>query len=312
MERIVLGDVEIIRVVEYQGPFVPAARIVPGLAESAWTGTGADGAPALAPEHYDPASGAYIGALQTWVVRSGGRTVLVDTGVGDGRERPSTPMFHRREGRFPELLAAAGVRPQEVDVVVNTHLHADHVGWNTTKEDGGWVPMFPNAEYFLPAADLAFFDPAAKHAARDGGAVDPERWAEWDLVFEDSVAPVLAAGQAVEWSGSLRLDAALVLEEAPGHTPGSSVLRVDSGGERAVFVGDLMHSPVQLAHPSCNSCFCLDQAQAAASRLRVLERAAADGELVIPAHFAGSGAARVRRAGAGFAADWARQPLYAG
>ncbi|WP_030058857.1 MBL fold metallo-hydrolase [Streptomyces novaecaesareae] len=302
MERIVLGDVEIIRVLEYQGPFAPAAAIVPALGEPAWTG----GDAALAPEHYDPASGAYIGALQTWVVRSGGRTVLVDTGVGAGRERPSTPMFHRREGRLPELLAAAGVRPEEVDVVVNTHLHADHVGWNTKEENGSWVPTFPNAVYFLPAADRAFFDPAAGHAARSTAGLDPRRWAEWDLVFGDSVAPVLAAGQAKEWSGSLRIDSALVLEETPGHTPGSSVLRVESGGERAVFVGDLMHSPVQLAHPSCNSCFCLDPAQAAASRLRVLERAAAEGELVIPAHFAGAGAARVRRQGAGFAADWVR------
>ncbi|MFE6050448.1 MBL fold metallo-hydrolase [Kitasatospora sp. NPDC056446] len=301
MERIVVGNVEIIRVLEYQGPFAPAARIVPGLDEQAW----ADGDAVPAPEHYDPASGSYIGALQTWVVRSAGRTVLVDTGVGDGRERPGTPMFHRREGHFPELLAA-GVRPEDVDAVVNTHLHADHVGWNTTGKDGSWVPTFPNAEYYLPAADRAFFDPAARHPARDGAAVDPARWAEWDLVFEDSVAPVIAAGQAVQWSGSLRLGPALVLEEAPGHTPGSSVLRVESAGERAVFVGDLMHSPVQLAHPSCNSCFCLDQAQAAASRLRVLERAAAERELVIPAHFAGAGAARVRKAGAGFAADWVR------
>ncbi|MFJ8623565.1 MBL fold metallo-hydrolase [Kitasatospora sp. NPDC093550] len=302
MERIVLGDVEIIRVLEFQGPFAPAAAIVPGLAEPAWTGGDAD----LVPEHYDPVSGAYIGALQTWVVRSAGRTVLVDTGVGNGRERPSTAMFHRRQGRFPELLAAAGVRPEEVDAVVNTHLHADHVGWNTTEREGSWVPTFPNAVYYLPAADRAFFDPAAGHAARDSGAADPAHWAEWDLVFEDSVAPVLAAGQAKEWSGSLRIDTALVLEEAPGHTPGSSVLRVDSAGERAVFVGDLMHSPVQLAHPSCSSCFCLDPEQAAASRLRVLERAADERELVIPAHFAGVGAARIRRAGAGFAPDWVR------
>ncbi|MFI8460006.1 MBL fold metallo-hydrolase [Kitasatospora sp. NPDC085464] len=308
MERIVLGDVEIIRVLEFQGPFAPAAEIVPELGEPAWS---ADAA-ALAPEHYDPASGAYVGALQTWVVRSGGRTVLVDTGVGNGRERPATPLFHRLEGRFPELLAAAGVRPEDVDAVVNTHLHADHVGWNTVERAGAWVPTFPNAVYYLPAADRAFFDPAAGNGPRGGDAAGAEdtaeavRWAEWHQVFEDSVAPVLAAGQAQEWSGSLRIDPALVLEEAPGHTPGSSVLRVQSGGERAVFVGDVMHSPVQLAHPSCSSCFCLDPVQAAASRLRVLERAAAEKELVIPAHFAGAGAARVDRAGAGFSADWAR------
>ncbi|MFJ9697330.1 MBL fold metallo-hydrolase [Kitasatospora sp. NPDC101183] len=301
MERFTLGDVEVLRVLEWEGPFAPAAALVPELTERAWT----EGA-GLAPEHYE--AGAYVGALQTWVVRDGERTVLVDTGVGDGRERPSTPMFHRREGGFLTLLEQAGVRPEDVDVVVNTHLHADHVGWNTRWDEGtrDWVPAFPNATYYLPAADREFFDPAAAHPARtaaDGpGAA---KWAEWDLVFADSVAPVLASGQAVEWSGSVRLGDALVLEETPGHTPGSSVLRVDSGGERAVFVGDLVHSPVQLAHPSCSSCFCLDPVQAAESRLRVLARAAEEGALVVPAHFAGAGAARVRRAGAGFAADWA-------
>ncbi|MFE5587598.1 MBL fold metallo-hydrolase [Kitasatospora sp. NPDC056531] len=136
--------------------------------------------------------------------------------------------------------------------------------------------------------------------------MDPARWAEWDQVFADSVAPVLAAGQGDQWSGTRSIGAGLVLEEAPGHTPGSSVLRLESQGRRAVFVGDLLHSPVQLAHPSCNSCFCLDRAQAAASRLRVLERAADQGELVLPAHFAGPGAADVSRTGAGFTAHWAR------
>ncbi|MGA5822973.1 MBL fold metallo-hydrolase [Kitasatospora sp. NPDC094028] len=302
MQRLVLGDVEIVRLVEYQGPFAPAGAIVPDLAERAWQAEGAG----LAPDHYEAASGSYVGALQTFVLRGGGRTVLVDTGVGDGRERPGTPMFHRREGgRFLDLLARAGVRPEDVDVVVNTHLHADHVGWNTRERDGAWVPAFPNADYYLPAADLAFFDPAAKHPARASGGPAPEQWTEWDRVFADSVAPVLAAGQAVPWSGRVRLDGALVLEEAPGHTPGSSVLHLDSGGERAVFVGDLLHSPVQLAHPSCSSCFCLDPVLAARSRQRVLARAADEQALVVPAHFAGPGAARVRGEGAGFAAEWA-------
>ncbi|MET8628110.1 MBL fold metallo-hydrolase [Kitasatospora sp. NPDC004669] len=306
VERIALGDLEIVRVLEWQGPFAPAARIVPDLAEHAWRGGDTGDTGDLAPDHYDPADGSYVGALQTWVVRGGGHTVLVDTGVGDGRERPATPMFHQRRGRFLELLAEAGVRPEQVDAVVNTHLHADHVGWNTRRQDGDWAPTFPNAVYYLPAADRAFFDPAAAHPARTSSAVDPANRAEWDQVFTDSVAPVLAAGQGVEWSGTRRIGAGLALEEAPGHTPGSSVLRLESHGERAVFVGDLLHSPVQLAHPSCNSCFCLDAAQAAASRLRILERAADQQELVLPAHFAGPGAARVTRSGAGFAARWER------
>ncbi|MER7672813.1 MBL fold metallo-hydrolase [Kitasatospora sp. NPDC096128] len=298
IERIELGDAEIIRILEWQGPFGPAARLVPDLTEAAWHRAGTD--------HYDPVDGSGLGALQTWAIRCGGRTVLVDTGVGDDRERPGTPMFHHRKGRFLDLLAEAGIRPEGVDAVVNTHLHADHVGWNTRARDGQWVPAFPNAVYHLPAADLAFFDPAAAHPARTDTTLDPARWTEWDQVFADSLAPVLAAGQAAPWSGTRTIGAGLVLEQAPGHTPGSSVLRLESAGERAVFVGDLLHSPVQFVHPSCSSCFCLDQAQAAASRRRILQQAAELGELVVPAHFAGPGAARLERSGAGFAPRWVR------
>ncbi|WP_454131314.1 MBL fold metallo-hydrolase [Kitasatospora aureofaciens] len=296
VQRIGLGDAEIIRILEWQGAFALAGRIVPEPAEAAWRRAG--------PDHYDPASGSYLGALQTWVVRTGAHTVVVDTGVGDDRERPDTPLFHRRKGRFLDLLAEAGIRPEDVDVVVNTHLHADHVGWNTRDREGSWVPSFPNAVYHLPAADLAFFDPGAAHPARTDDSVDPARWAEWDRVFADSLAPVLAAGQAAPWSGTRTIGTGLVLQEAPGHTPGSSVLRLTSGGEHAVFVGDLLHSPVQLANPGCSSCFCLDQEQAAASRLRILRQAADRRELVLPAHFAGPGAARVERAGAGFVPRW--------
>ncbi|MGV9264830.1 MBL fold metallo-hydrolase [Kitasatospora sp. NPDC003701] len=125
-------------------------------------------------------------------------------------------------------------------------------------------------------------------------------------MFADSITPVLRSGQAVLWERGHRIDEGLTLEAAPGHTPGSPVLRLDSRGERAVFVGGLLHGPVRLLHPTCNSCFREDPAQAATSRLRVLERAAASHELVIPAHFGGAGAVEVRRAGSGFAvARWA-------
>ncbi|MFE2559033.1 MBL fold metallo-hydrolase [Streptomyces sp. NPDC059352] len=276
------------RVVEWQGPFGPARGIVPGVGADVWK----DNEEWLAPDHWAPDGDSAVMALQSWVLRSGGRTVLVDTGVGDGRERPHSPLFHRRQGDFLGRLERAGVRPEDVDVVVNTHLHADHVGWNTQHVQGEWVPTFPNAEYLVPAADDFHYGPENGYG---NGLQEDDR-----LVYEDSVAPVHRAGQVRLWDGEHRVDGNLTLESAPGHTPGSAVLRLASGGERAVFVGDLLHSPVQLLEPSCASCFCLDAGRAAASRRRILERAADERELVVPAHFGGAGAVEVRREGEGF------------
>ncbi|MFD9895081.1 MBL fold metallo-hydrolase [Amycolatopsis sp. NPDC059027] len=282
-ERIVLGDVEIIRIAEWQGPFMPVSDLVP----DADAEVRKDNEDWLAPDHWEPDSDRAVLAVQSWVLRSGGRTVLVDTGVGKGRERPASPPFHHWQSDLLELLTAAGVDPREVDVVVNTHLHVDHVGGNTVEANGEWVPAFPNAEYLIPAADDFHFGP-------DNAYGNTSRQDE-RLIHEDSIAPLHRAGQAVLWDGSHRIDEHLTLESAPGHTPGSSVLRLKSGSDRAVFVGDLLHSPVQLLQPSCNSSACLAPDQAAASRRRVLARAADERELLVPAHFAGAGAVEVRR-----------------
>ncbi|MEW2621111.1 MBL fold metallo-hydrolase [Streptomyces sp. NPDC048106] len=285
----VIGDVEVLRIVERQGPLVPARRLVPECGEEVWR----EHAGELAPRYWEPERDMAMLAVQTWVVRSGGRTVLVDTGVGRDRERPGNPLFHRQPGDLPGRLRRAGVDPAEVDVVVNTHIHGDHVGWNTHDVDGEWVPTFPRARYLLPAADDRYFGPEGGYA---GGARVDDR-----LLYEDSVAPVHRAGQAVVWEDGYRVDEHLRLEAAPGHTPGSSVLRVSSRGEHAVFVGDLLHSPVQILRPECSSCFCLDPSGAAATRRRVLQQAADERALVIPAHFAGAGAVEVREEGGRFA-----------
>nr|WSX48010.1 MBL fold metallo-hydrolase [Streptomyces sp. NBC_00974] len=287
-QSMMFGDVEVIRVVEWQEAFAPARALVPESGAETWKSN----EDWLAPDHWEPDSDRAVVALQTWVLRSGGRTVLVDTGVGNGRERPGSPRFHHRQGDFLGGLAQAGVRPQDVDVVVNTHVHGDHVGWNTVGVDEGWEPTFPNAQYLIPAADDFHFGP---DNAYGNGLREDDR-----LIYEDSIAPVHRAGQSVLWDGAHRIDEHLTLESAPGHTPGSSVLRLASGGDRAVFVGDLLHSPVQILDPSCNSCFCLDAERAVASRRRILERASTEKELLIPAHFGGSGAVEVRHEGGGF------------
>ncbi len=302
-DTIVLGDVEITRVVEWAGPVRTARRVVPDSDEETWRRNEWW----LAPDFWTPDDDACRCRVQTWVLRSEGQTVLVDTGIGNGRDRPRLPGFAGLDTPFLDRLRAAGVAPEDVDIVVNTHLHHDHVGWNTRWRDGRWVPTFPQATYLLPRLDDVYFDPAKgglRRPPRD--ASERLRREDAELAFRESVEPVHRSGQAVVWEGSHRIDRNLTLEAAPGHTPGSSVLTLRSGTDRAVFVGDMLHSPVQVLHPEWSSRFCEDPALAARTRRAYLSRAAEQRELVIPAHWPGHAGAEVRRQGDGFAiATWA-------
>ncbi|MGW5444010.1 MBL fold metallo-hydrolase [Streptomyces asiaticus] len=295
MQQITLGDVTVTRVEEYYGSVdVTPRTFFPESPEEVWK----DNASWLVPDFCDPGTGNVRSAIQTWVLRSEGKTLLVDTGVGNHKHRPYAPVWSYLDTDFLGNLARAGVRPEDVDIVVNTHLHVDHVGWNTRLDGRQWVPTFPNATYLIPERDFEFWNPENEHKSVFGRGNQN--------VFEDSVAPIREAGKALLWDGSLDIDANLRLELAPGHTPGSSVLALDSRGDRALFVGDLLHSPVQIADPDTNSCFCEDPAASRATRRRILGRAADQHALVFPAHLGGHGAAEVRREGGTFAVkEWA-------
>ncbi|MET9189002.1 MBL fold metallo-hydrolase [Streptomyces tendae] len=301
MDTITLGDVTMTRVWEYFGPvdmtpeaFFPESPAKAWETHRSW----------LVPDFLDDETRIVNTAIQTWVLRSEGRTILVDTGVGNHKDRPYAPVWSRLDTDFLGNLARAGVRPEDVDIVVNTHLHIDHVGWNTYLDGRTWVPTFPNATYLMPKADFDYWNPANEHKPLLGRGNQN--------VFEDSVAPVHQAGLAQLWEESHRIDGNLRLDLAPGHTPGSSVLTLDSGSDRAVFVGDMMHTPVQIHEPDANSCFCEDPAAARATRRRVLSWAADNNALVVPAHLGGSGAAEVQRDGDKFAIkSWAAFSPYA-
>ncbi|BCJ51281.1 MBL fold metallo-hydrolase [Actinoplanes sp. NBRC 14428] len=295
VHTIQLGDVTVTRVWEYYGSVEMTPDVFfTGNPEQVW----ADNAGWLQPTFLDPATGIVNSAIQTWVLRSAGRTILVDTGVGNHKERPYAQVWAHHDTTFLDNLARAGVRPEEVDVVVNTHLHIDHVGWNTRLDGRTWVPTFPNATYVMPKADFDFWNPENNNPTVFGRGNQN--------VFEDSVVPVHRAGQTLLWEDTHRLDENLVLTAAPGHTPGSSVLTLTSGTDRALFVGDLMHSPVQVLEPEANSCFCEDPAMAVATRRRLLGWAADHNAIVVPAHFPGGGALEVTRDADRFAIkDWA-------
>lgn len=293
MDTMTFGDVTVTRVEEMHGPIMPPATFFPTIPVEAWT----QQKDMLVPDHLDAAGEMVQVAMQTWVLRSDGKVILVDTGVGNDKARPAVSAWDHLALDYLGALARAGVRPGDVDIVVNTHLHVDHVGWNTVLRDGDWQPTFPNAEYLMPRADFEHWNPA--NNPNVVGSVN-------ENVYEDSVAPVDRAGQVRLWETSHVIDGALVLEAAPGHTPGSSIVKLSSGGDRAVFVGDQLHTPAQVHEVDHNSCFCEDPAGAAASRRAVLGWAADNDAMVFPAHFSGHGAHRVaRRAGTFEISEWA-------
>jgi glyoxylase-like metal-dependent hydrolase (beta-lactamase superfamily II) len=288
MGRVRFGHARVARVQELR--FDLGTRFFPGTPQSGWR----DNADLLVPDFFDPDTDQWHIAVQSWVIEVDGLSVVVDTGVGNDRERPHMPPLDHLSTGFLAALRSAGIDRNAVDVVVNTHIHSDHVGWNTMSQNGFWVPTFPNARYVLPAADYQHFapnGPAAKQSPRTEEEARQQRGNQ--LVFADSVLPIDEAGQLVQWSDDYRISRSLRLRSAPGHTPGSSVLWLDAG-QPAVFVGDLTHSPLQLRRPDDACAFDVDASAAAVTRRRIFTEAAEAKAAVIPAHYPGRGGATIR------------------
>ncbi len=298
--RLRYGGADLTRVVEWTVDHL-SPELFPATPAEAW----ADAGPEYTPTFWDD-KGWRI-ALQTWVVEVDGLTVLVDTGVGNDRDRPAMPPFHRLDTDFLESLTRTGVDRAAVDVVINTHIHSDHVGWNTMGRAGEWVPTFPNARYLMPEADYRYFHPDNEDQRPPPRTeADAARRAGMRIVFGDSILPV--QDQIELWSDDHEISAALHLRPAPGHTPGSSVVWLDAG-RPAVFVGDLTHCPVQLQRPTDPCAFDEDFAAAGATRTRVLTEASRRRATVIPAHYPGRGGATVVARGDAFMVDdWLELP----
>ncbi|MGZ4528377.1 MAG: MBL fold metallo-hydrolase [Mycobacterium sp.] len=297
MRPVRFGHASVARLLELQ--FDLGTRCFPQTPPSGWR----DNADLLVPDFFDPSTDEWHIAVQSWVIEVDGLTVVVDTGVGNDRQRPHMPPLDHLNTGFLAALQAAGIDRNAVDVVVNTHIHSDHVGWNTKLDNGAWVPTFPNARYLAPAADYHHFapdGPAARQAPRSEEEAAQQRGNQ--LVFADSVAPIDEAGQLVGWSDDYQISQSLRLRPAPGHTPGSSVLWLDAG-QPVVFVGDLTHSPLQLRRPADACAFDVDAPAAAATRRRIFTEAAQAKAAVIPAHYPGRGGATIRADEDGFDVD---------
>jgi glyoxylase-like metal-dependent hydrolase (beta-lactamase superfamily II) len=282
MHTIRLGEVTIDRVVELSQSSFRTTAMLPDATEAdlakhhSW----------LAPHFLDASTGDMRSHIQTYIVRTPQRTILVDTGVGNHKARQGRSNWHMRQGSYLDDLAAAGVSPEAVDVVVCTHLHVDHVGWNTRFVEGRWVPTFPNATYIFAGEEWEFWQ--AEHATD----------AETHACIGDSVWPVVEAGQVQLVDSNYVLDQYIRLEPSPGHTPGHVCLHLTTSAGEAVFAGDLMHRPVQVAEPQWSSIFCTDAAQSRATRCAFVEAHADTERLILAAHFPAPG--RVVRHPGGF------------
>jgi glyoxylase-like metal-dependent hydrolase (beta-lactamase superfamily II) len=299
-DHIRLGAATLTRVVEWQVDTLPIS-VFPQTSAEAWTELADEFAPTFWSANH------WRIALQIWVVEVDGLTVVVDTGAGNGKARPRMAVLANLSTDFLGAFRRAGFDPATVDVVVNTHLHFDHVGWNTIREGDAWVPTFPNARYLVPEADYRHFHPDS-----DDQRMAPQTDDELSLqehvrtVFADSVSPV--KDQIKLWSDDYELTESVRLRPAPGHTPGSSVVWLDAG-KPAVFVGDLTHCPIQLHRPNDPCAWDEDFEAAAATRKRVLTEASRRRAAVVPAHYPGHGGATIVARGDSFMVDdWLELP----
>jgi glyoxylase-like metal-dependent hydrolase (beta-lactamase superfamily II) len=233
----------------------------------------------LAP-HFADETGRLKMSVHALVVETPTRRIIVDTCIGNDKQR-DIPTWSGLQTSFLADLAAAGFPRESIDVVLCTHLHVDHVGWNTMRVDGEWVPTFPNARYLIGRAEYDYWE------AEEAGA-DPAR-----SPFHDSVRPVFEAGLVDLVETDHRVCEEVSFEPTLGHTPGHVSVRIRSKGEEALITGDFAHHPCQLAHPEWASSADYDPEAAKATRSRMFGSLARAGTLVIGTHFAAPTAGHV-------------------
>ena len=278
------GDLTIHRIVEMEFGFLDPFDMLPDLtpemldAHRDW----------FAPTGLD-AEGRLLMAFQTYIVRTPDHVVLVDSCIGNDKRSATRPNWHMKsDNRFMAGLKAAGLTVDDIDFVVCTHLHSDHVGWNTRLENGRWVPTFPQARYLF-------------------GATEYEHWQALNaqtpvFPFQDSVLPVVEAGRAELVAGDHAIGDHVRLMPTPGHTPGHvSVLFGRGETVDAIAPGDLIHSPLQARLPELSTKFDTDRAEAARTRRSVLERFCDTPTLCCMAHFPSPSVGRIKPFGDGFA-----------
>jgi glyoxylase-like metal-dependent hydrolase (beta-lactamase superfamily II) len=283
-----IGSVQITRVLEFEMPTLEPKVLYPLVSavqlerNRGW----------LEPYLLDPKSNLLMMSIHSFVIKTPASVILVDTCSGNDKPRPSKLRYNLKNWPYLNNLRAAGYRPEDIDFVLCTHLHADHVGWNTRLINGRWAPTFPRARYLFAARELEHWQ---NESLRRAYTDDP--------FFEDSLSPILENDLADLITMDHAIDEFVSLEPSPGHTPGHACVHIRSASEEAVLSGDLMHTSLQCAEPDLNSCFCVDQDKARQTRRQFLERHVQTDTLILPAHFPTpvGGLIRQRRNGFWFA-----------
>ena len=280
-----LGDFSLTRVEESNDPHLAAGAVFPDWdldlvrPHLDW----------MVPRHFVPEGEKLVVVIQSFLVRTRHHTILVDACGGNDKDRNGSH-FHQRQWNWLERLAAAGAVPEEIDFVLCTHMHVDHVGWNTRLKDSRWVPTFPNARYLFARTE---FDHWQKLAAETG-------LPRTGNYFADSVLPIVEANRAVMVETDHAIEDGLWLDPLPGHSPGAVGVHLRSGGVDAILCGDMMHHMIQCTFPDWSTNFCTDQTAARKTRRAFLDRHANTDTLVFPAHFPGPTGGRVESAGDAF------------
>jgi glyoxylase-like metal-dependent hydrolase (beta-lactamase superfamily II) len=272
-----VGKVKITKVVELET--VGSTRFILPLA----TNEEIQKLPWLIP-HFATDEGRLKMSIHSLVLETPTRRIVVDTGLGNDKQGRNVPTWNDRQGPFLQTMREAGFAPESIDTVLCTHLHVDHVGWNTRLVEGKWVPTFPNARYVFGKAEYEYW--------RDN-SVEPDKVA----VFNDSVKPVVDAGKADLVASDARLSDEITLIPTPGHSPGHMSIHVRSDGEQALLTGDVAHHPCQMAHLDWSSTADSDPVQSAMTRRELFSRFADTPTLVIGGHF---NAGRIRHDGDAF------------
>ncbi|HEV7997802.1 MAG TPA: MBL fold metallo-hydrolase [Stellaceae bacterium] len=278
-----VDDMTIHRIVEQEAGFTPILEFLPSLSRElldenrAW----------LEPAALDPATDMAVLCFQSYVVKTPHHTVLVDSCIGNDKVRPTREAWNRKtDDHYMRALAAAGVGVDDIDFVMCTHLHADHVGWNTRLDNGRWVPTFPKARYLFSKKEYDYW--AGEHARTPLDAI------------ADSVLPVIEAKKAELVTSDHALDDHIRLMPTPGHTPDHFAVCLGRGGDLAVMTGDLIHSPIQARYPDLVMRVDYDQKQASATRRGFLERYCDTPTLCCTMHFPSPSVGHIKRWGDGF------------